>query len=211
MAVIGRWNGHRFEINAKKILSWKDLKITSGSEVEEKKSGTSRYAKFKAAKPADVTLTVVLHAMLGVDVRAETEKLLTEARSGAADYFYMGGKKLLPCRLMLTQASVNEHDVLNDQWVRCEVQLSFKQAEKYDDGQTPSSQSSSSGKKKSVAKKQSVKSQPVAVSTAVRYEDQKDAQYRARLQIAKQRAQAKSASLSRKLNSDMGKNTRVVM
>lgn len=131
MAIIGRWNGHTFELSGTVIRGFTGLKIKGSCETEDKTSSNQKYVSRKNGKPAEVSLTVVLNSAFGCDVRTEAMNLVSEAASGAKDYFYVGNGKLLPCKLLLTDAQVSEAFIGNgDRWTSAEVALTMKQCDK---------------------------------------------------------------------------------
>lgn len=147
MAEIASWNGHSFTVSPKLIRGFTGLTIKGSSETEDKTSDGQKYVSRKNSNPSEITLTAELNALTGCDVKNEALKFVDEARSGAKNYFYMGGKKLITCQLMLTEASVSETTIApNDTWISCKVKLTMKQCAKYDGtGSSSSSSSSSSG------------------------------------------------------------------
>lgn len=150
----GRWNGHIFEVSANLMRGFKDLQIKSSIETDTKKSKKQEYIKRKNGRPAEVSFTVILNAMTGCDVRTEAMAFINEAKAGKSSYFYVSGKKLMTCKLMLTDASVKDIKITGETWIRATVQLTMKQASK--DGTTTStttSKSSKGSKKTSVKKK----------------------------------------------------------
>lgn len=151
MAEIASWNGHSFTVSPKLIRGFTGLTIKGSSETEDKTSDGQKYVSRKNSNPSEITLTAELNALTGCDVKNEALKFVDEARSGAKNYFYMGGKKLITCQLMLTEASVSETTIApNGTWISCKVKLTMKQCAKYDG--TGSSSSSSSSKKTSTKK-----------------------------------------------------------
>lgn len=150
MPEIGSWNNHKFEYTPTLIRGFEDLSIKSGSETKDKTSSSQGYVSRKNAKADEVSLTVKLSALTGCNPRDEANAFIKEARDGATAYMYIGGAKLVPCKLMLTDATVNEIKMVNGLWVSCSVQLTLRQAGKYD-GSSSSSSSSSSKKKKTSA------------------------------------------------------------
>lgn len=133
MAEIGRWNNHVFEVAPNVIRGFGNLTIKGSSETDEKATGGQKYVSRKNGKPAEVSITAILSALTGSDVRAEALTFVNEARLGAKGYFYIGGKKLMTCPLMLTDAVVSEAVIaINAAWISCEVKLTLKQCGKYD-------------------------------------------------------------------------------
>ena len=157
MAEIGKWNRHTFIVSPTLIRSFNGLTLKGSSETGEKTSGSQRDVTRKSGAPLEVSLTVQLNAATGCDVRNEAKQFIADARSGAKDYFYIGGTKLLACKLMLTEASVTETEIApGGKWVSCSVKLTMKQASKSSgsSGGKPASGKKSGGSKKvSVRKK----------------------------------------------------------
>lgn len=146
MAEIASWNGHSFTVSPKLIRGFTGLTIKGSSETEDKTSDGQKYVSRKNSNPSEITLTAELNALTGCDVKNEALKFVEEARAGAKNYFYMGGKKLITCQLMLTEASVSETTIApNGTWISCKVKLTMKQCAKYDGSSSSSSSSSSSG------------------------------------------------------------------
>lgn len=133
MAEIGRWNNHVFEVAPNVIRGFGNLTIKGSSETDEKATGGQKYVSRKNGNPAEVGVTAILSALTGCDVQAEALTFVDEARLGAKGYFYIGGKKLMTCPLMLTDAVVSEAVIaINAAWISCEVKLTLKQCGKYD-------------------------------------------------------------------------------
>lgn len=176
MPEVGKWNSHTFVVSPNVIRSFTGLTIKGSSETEDKETGGQKYVSRKSGKPAEISLTVLLSALTGNDVRNEALAFVDEARRGSQGYFYVGGKKLVTCQLMLTDASISETQIAsNGVWVGCKVQLTFKQSGKYD-GESGGSSSgggssgrSSGGSKKTSAKKKTTTSSGIlsAVKGAV--------------------------------------------
>lgn len=158
MAEIGRWNGHRFEVSSNRIRGFHSLTLKGASETEDKTASGQKYVSRKNAQPTEIGLTVHLDARLGIDVRTEALAFVSQAMAGKKDYFYIGGKKLAPCKMMLTEASVSEIELSpKGKWIRADVALTMKQASKNDSTAAKSNgsgnKSSGSGNKASVKKK----------------------------------------------------------
>ena len=166
MAEIAKWHGRKFVVSPTLIRSIEGLSITGGSVTTDKTSSKQGYVSFKNAKADEISCKAVFSALTGCRVRDEAMLLLSDARSGATDYFYVGGKKLLPCKLMLTDASIGEiRMTAKGEWVSCDVQMTLKQAGKYSSSGSSSSSSSASTKKAS-AKKTSTKTTKKTTSSA---------------------------------------------
>lgn len=157
MAEIGNWNGHVFEVSPTVVRSFTGLTLKGSSETEEKKSGNEIYVQRKNAKAREVSMTIMLNANFGVDVQQEATAFIDEACAGANDYFYINGKKLCACMLMLTEASIDNVQISpGGIWISCEVKLTMKQCTK-DGGTTEEKSSGGSSGKSGNSKKPSVK------------------------------------------------------
>lgn len=168
MGQIALWNNHSFTVSPTLIRGFTGLTITSGSETEEKTSSSQNYVYRKNGAPSEVALTAELNALTGCDVKTEALKFVEEANAGAQGYFYIGGKKLLTCQLMLTKAQVSEVVLAPDGvWISCKVALTMLQSSKMDGtaGSTASS-SSSSGSGKTSVKYTTVQKVPVVSKTS---------------------------------------------
>lgn len=130
---IGSWGNHTFEVNPALIRSFTGLTIRGGAEVDEKTSNNQKYVQRKAGNAHELTVTVILSAYLGCDVRAEAMSFIEDARNCEEGYFYIAGKKLLPETLMLTEAQVSEVELSpSGEMVHAQVQLTMKQSDKGD-------------------------------------------------------------------------------
>lgn len=128
---IGSWGNHTFEVNPTLIRSFTGLTIRGGAEVDEKTSNNQKYVQRKAGNAHELTVTVILSAYLGCDVRAEAMSFIEDARNCEEGYFYIAGKKLLPETLMLTEAQVSEVQLSpSGEMVHAQVQLTMKQSDK---------------------------------------------------------------------------------
>ena len=133
MAEIGRWSSYRFEVSPNVVRGFSGLTMKGSCETEDKTESNQKYVARKNGKPSEVSMTVHLDARLGCDVRGEALALVECASSGERDYFYIGNRKLMSCRLMLTDASVSEVTVAPDAtWITAKVQLTMKQSSKGD-------------------------------------------------------------------------------
>lgn len=145
---IASWGGHRFEVRPGLIRSFTEMTLRGSAETEEKVSDNQKYVERKAGNGWEMTLTAVLSAYLGCSVRDEAIAFANDAKESRSEYFYMAGKKLVPEKLMLTEATVQDVEIAPDGvWVRANVQLILKQAEKGEGGGTGSASNSTGTKK----------------------------------------------------------------
>lgn len=128
MAEIARWGGHKFEVSSKIIRSFTDLQIKGSCETEQNEDG-DKVERRKGSFPTEINLTVVLNAHAGVDVRNEAMAYVDEAAAGKSDYIYVGAYKLVPYKMMLTEATVMEVKIApNGTWITAQVMVLLKQA-----------------------------------------------------------------------------------
>ena len=162
MGQIASWNGFTFEVSPGVVRSFTGLTIEGGSVTEDKVSNKYAYVKRKNSSPTAVNLEIYLNAYLGCNVRDEAMAFIKAATEGNKNYFYLNGKKLVTCQLMLVSAKVTELEMTpSGEWTSCKIALSMKQCEKYSGSSSSSSSSTSSSnsKKKTQTKKTSVKQQ----------------------------------------------------
>lgn len=148
MAVIGQWRDFKFEISPSAIMSFNDLQIKAIRETETVDSNGQQYIKTKIIKPFEISLTVHLHAGLGYDVQAKAEEFRGAPLygDGRADYFYVGGKKLVPSRLSVTEATISRVEIsAGGKWTAADVALTFKQAALIDGTQPAATPTQSTG------------------------------------------------------------------
>lgn len=163
MGQIGSWNGIVFEVSPNVVRGYTGLAIEGGSQTEEKVSDKFAYVQRKNSTPTSVNMDVYLNAYLGCNVRDEAMALIKAATDGAKNYFYIAGKKLVACQLMLVNAKVTEvTSTPSGEWTSCRIALTMKQCEKYSGGSSSSSGgggSSGGGTKTTQPKKETVKQQ----------------------------------------------------
>ncbi len=154
MAEIASWNGHKFEVRSGYVQGFTDLTLKGSSETEDKDASNQKYVSRKNGNPIEISLTARLNALTGcTDVQGQALKFVTEARSGAKNYFYVNGKKLLTCQLMLTEATVKEIGMTSKgKWTRADIQLTLKQCTK-NDGSVGGSDDDKDGKGKGSSSK----------------------------------------------------------
>ena len=150
---IGEWNAHLFTVNSTVIRGFTNLTVKASCETKDKKKNKQAFVQWKKANANEVTLEVVLNAFAGCSPREEAMAFLEDARNGADGYFYVGGEKLMTCKLMLTQADISEIVMTpGGIWTSAKVKLTMKQSSKAD-GTGGTSTPNSSGKKKKKSKK----------------------------------------------------------
>lgn len=140
----GRWHGHKFVVSSSMIKPFTDLSIQGSSETEEKEKSEQKHVTRKRGNPTEISMTILLNAFAGCVVREESMAFVDEARLGLSDYLYIGGKKLISSKLMLTNASVQEIQISpGGTWTNAKVSLTFKQTGT--GGKSVNDSSSSSG------------------------------------------------------------------
>lgn len=128
MAEIARWGGHKFEVSSKIIRSFTDLQIKGSCETEQNEDG-DKVERRKGSFPTEISFTIVLNAHAGVDVRNEAMAFVDEAAAGKADYIYVGSYKLVPYRMLLSEATVMEVKIApNGTWISASVMVILRQS-----------------------------------------------------------------------------------
>lgn len=127
-----------------KTIAITELEISTDADTDDKNSGKDGYIKFNNAKASEVTLTAILDAGFGCDVRQDAVAMVEAARTGDKDYIYLDGEKLLPWKMILTEADVQETQIgPNGKWSHAEVELTWEQGEKKETEKKKSGSSSS--------------------------------------------------------------------
>lgn len=145
---IARWGERKFVVDPSVVRSFTGLTIKGSVETKDNTTDNQKYFSRKNGNPAEVGLTIVLYAALGVDCRTESIGFVTDAIAGKSDYMYLKNTKLLPCKLMLTNAEVTDTYISpSGQWISCTVKCQFKQCSKFDDPEKEKPEKTSTGKK----------------------------------------------------------------
>lgn len=135
MADLITWSGHggiSFFAKSSEIRGVKDITISTGAETEDKTKGGEKYIKKKNKGSYQLTLSAVLNAALGVDVKTVAMQITEAARCGDSGYFYTAGTKLFPCKFMCTDAKINSLTMTGSgAWKSCEISMTLKQCGKY--------------------------------------------------------------------------------
>ena len=143
MATIANWNGHTFEVSPHLIRGFTDMSIKAGCETTDKNSGKQKYVERKYGEIPEISMTVGLSAQTGVtNVFKEAMEFVEEATEGATAYFYLGSSKLLPGKMMLTNAEVGDIVHMPGKgatWISCDVKLTFKRGSGSSSGEGGSS------------------------------------------------------------------------
>ena len=143
---VARWSNHKWIISSHEIRSIRDIHITGSSDVEKSDDNDQGYYSYKGSNPTEVTMTAILNAHTGNDVRKEVESFIMDAKKGVNDYIYVGYKKLFSCTMILTNASAKKIELApNTTWVSAEVSLTFMQGSSDGLGGARSASSDSSG------------------------------------------------------------------
>lgn len=130
MTNMASWHGHKFQCSAKQIYSFTNLTLKVSSETEDKDKKKQKYVQRKNAKPYEITMTIILDRRFGISApKKEALKICEEARAGNEDYFYFAGTKVVDCKFMLVDATVENIEMLsNGKWIMCEVKCTWKQS-----------------------------------------------------------------------------------
>lgn len=171
----GSWNGHIFEVSPEAVRGFEKLTVKASCDTEEKETDGQQYVTRKVGKPLEATLSVLLSAYLGCNVRDEAYAFLNDARSGAKDYFYVGSGKLDTCQLMLTDARMEDIEIAPDgTWTCCSVKLTMKQCTKNDEGSEAASSGGGDGGEGDSGEESNTASKKASVKTTAATTTKKD-------------------------------------
>lgn len=145
MAEIVKWSGRggiAFFVNSHEVRGIKNLSISASAETEEKTSGGQKFTKKKNSGSYQMSMTALFSEGLGTDAQAAAMQIAEAARCGDSGYLYCRSAKLIPARMMMVDAKINNVNMTpKGVWFSCEVAMTLKQCDKY-------GADSGSGKKK---------------------------------------------------------------
>lgn len=125
---VAAWWKYRFIVSPNAIMGFKGLQVKASCELESKDNSQSGVAVRKRANPTEISFDAVFCALTGVSPRSEAHDLLIAARGGYQSHLYVGGKKILSCQFMLTDATLQDVEVTpKGKWVSAKMHLTLKQ------------------------------------------------------------------------------------
>ncbi len=131
MAVIAQFGELKFEISSSTALLFHNLKMSAECETEEQTDNSQQYISFKNGKAVQISLSAILNASLGIDVKQQATDFLNTAQRGGQGYFYAGGAKVFPFKLMMTKADTEEITIdPSGRWVSTKINVTLKQSSK---------------------------------------------------------------------------------
>lgn len=111
---VGYFGDVIFSTSDKKILSFRDFKLSASSAWgEHKRSGQKSEWEFLGPNAEKVSFVIVLDANFGVNPRREIEKLIEYVESGAINPLVIGGRKI-GNRWRATSLSSTWAHIMND-------------------------------------------------------------------------------------------------
>lgn len=129
MAVIAQFGELKFEISSSTALLFEKLKLSAECETEEQTNNSQQYVSAKNGKPVQVSLSIILNAALGIDVKVRATEILNAAQRSTQGYFYAGGAKVFPFKLMMTKADTEEITIdPSGRWVSTKINVTLKQS-----------------------------------------------------------------------------------
>lgn len=167
MAEMAKWDEITFQITNNTALLFSDLQMKASCDTNDKELNKRKYTTFKIGKGVEISFNAFLNAAFGIDVRETIMQFLDKAQKGKSDHLTVGGKKLFPFLMRLTEAETEELAIApNGTWKSATVKLTFKQGSKEwiygepEQEKKPSSGGGSGGGGKGPGKKYSTKSPP---------------------------------------------------
>lgn len=129
MGFMAKWGPIRFETVSNAALLFEDFKVSAESETEDKTASQQKYVSRKNGKAAEISMTILLSAAFGIDVKTATSVILNAAQKGETDWLYMGSEKLFPFKLMLTKAETESVEIsASGFWTSAKMSVTFKQS-----------------------------------------------------------------------------------
>lgn len=126
-----RWGDIAFFVSPNQIRGMKDFAISASCETGDSKMDGEKFIKKKNSGAYEVSMTAMLNAFLGENVRETVLKLTEAARLGEENYLYAADNKLLTCKLMMVSAKAsNVHYAPDGTWTQADVALTLKQSTK---------------------------------------------------------------------------------
>lgn len=131
MATMAQFGSLKFEITSSTALLFQNLKLSAQCETEEKTADEQGFVSAKNGKPVEVSFSILLSAALGIDVRSAVTEVLNTAQRGGQEYFYVGGGKIFPFKMMMVNAETEEIQISPaGVWVFSKLNVTLKQSSK---------------------------------------------------------------------------------
>lgn len=152
----GGGGGISFFANGSEIRGVKDISIKVSAETKDKTQSSEKFTAKKNAGSYQISLTALLNAALGTDVRTVALQITEASRKGETGYFYTAGGKLFPSSFMAVDATISNITMTsNGVWKSCEVSWTLKQCSKYGGATTTATKKKTTKKTTTSAKKSS--------------------------------------------------------
>lgn len=127
--ITATWRTKRFSVDARKVLSFKSMTLSTGIELKEKKSRGSIYQQKDMESAAELSIDIHISALMGANPKTELESWIALSRDGVAGRFYMGKQDFLGCTMILTKCEAKDIDLRsNGDLKSCNLSLTFTQA-----------------------------------------------------------------------------------
>ncbi len=116
-----------FEVNSKKILTAKDIKVSQDSRwAKHNILQNVPRGEFSGPDTMGVTLTITLSAEHGVKPRSMVEKIRKANRSGQVEYLVIGGKIMGSNKMAITATSEAWNTIYNKgELVKAKIDVTF--------------------------------------------------------------------------------------
>ena len=125
---LGCWGADLiFEVNSKKILTAKDIKVSQDSRwTKHNILQNVPRGEFSGPDTMGVTLTITLSAEHGVKPRSTVEKIRKANRSGQVEYLVIGGKIMGSNKMAITATSETWDAIYNKgELVKAKIDVTF--------------------------------------------------------------------------------------
>lgn len=127
--MIGRFGDLRFQVNARKTLTFKEMKVSRGMKTAEHAVPWYKGRLEVTGEELDeVTMTIILRADLGIRPRRQAERIRQFMHQKIAHYLVIGGKMVMDRRCIITKMNESWNEIYRGGEVaEIEITVTFKE------------------------------------------------------------------------------------
>lgn len=127
--MIGRFGDLRFQVNARKTLTFKEMKVSRGMKTAEHAVPWYKGRLEVTGEELDeVTMTIILRADLGIRPRRQAERIRQLMHQKIAHYLVIGGKMVMDRRCIITKMNESWNEIYRGGEVaEIEITVTFKE------------------------------------------------------------------------------------
>lgn len=127
--MIGRFGDLRFQVNARKALTFKEMKVSRGMRTAEHTVPWYKGRLEVTGEELDeVTMTIMLRADLGIRPRKQAERIRQLMHQKIAHYLVIGGRMVMDRRCIITKMNESWNEIYRGGEVaEIEIAVTFKE------------------------------------------------------------------------------------